>query len=187
LPGESILFLSGSEVGQQGVVIQNEDWAVSSGKFLAKMSYDPEGWTRTVNPSAELFIDQAMMMVPDWMPALSIEDACALHEQVLESLRFPPSGSPRKAAGKVVGGIVTRCWYGRLPLNGAEVWAVVAAHGARPDIKQASVELFDFGLALLVGAQGRPPVKRRRMPPLSRGRYLTKRDRDLRERIFGHD
>jgi hypothetical protein len=185
--GKSIMFLSGSDVGQVGVITENSDWARASGKFIVKMNYAPETHTRVVDPSLELFIDPEAMTVPDWMPALSIEDACALHEQVLQSLQFPPQGSARKAAAKIVTSVVARCWGQRLPLDGAEVWAVLAAHGARDELKTASIELFDFGLALLVGAQGRVPIRRRRMSALSRGRYLTKKGRELWVRLFGHD
>jgi hypothetical protein len=181
------LFLSGGDVGQVGVVVDNAEIARSIGRFTVKLPCDPDHVTTMVNPEHDLFIDRALMTVPQWMPPLSIEDACALHEMVLDVLRWPPQRPRRKAAAKMVKGLIARCWGDRLPVSGAEVWGIVAAHGALPELEKPLIELFEFGMELIVETQGRPPVKRRRMPPLSRGRYLTKRNRELWLRHFGHD
>jgi hypothetical protein len=185
--GKSILFLSGIDVGQVGVVVENVDAVRSIGRFLVKLPYGDDRASTMVDPVLDLFIERALMHVPTWMPPLSIEDACALHEMVLEVRRSPPEAKNGKTAAKMADGLIARCWGDRLPVNGAEVWAVLGAHGAQPKLEERFVELFDFGIALLVGIKGRPPVRQRRMAPLSRGRYLTKRAREKRMQLFGHD
>jgi hypothetical protein len=174
-------------VGQVGLVVENSEVSRSIGRFLVKLPYGDEHTRTMVDPILDLFVDQDLMTVPTWMPPLSIEDACALHEQVLESLRWPARGRSGKAAAKIVQGVITRCWGDRLPLTGQQVWAVLAAHGAKPSLKLPSIELFDFGMAVLVGSQGRAPVKRRLMAPLSRGRYLSKQGREMWLKLFRHD
>lgn len=186
-PGAAIVFLCGSDVGQIGVVSANQPGWGDTRQFCVKMNYGHPNHLRIVSPWLELFLAPGTMGVPDWMPPLSIEDACALHEQVLESLRRHPDPRGRKGASDMIRGIISRCWWERLPLSGEEVWRVLAAHGVRPSLGPIAIEYFDFGTGLLVGANGRKSVKRRRMPALLRGRYFSKKGREDWIKLFGHD
>lgn len=127
------------------------------------------------------------MSVPSWMVPLSIDDACSLHEQVLDSLNIAEHPAGVDPLLWIAQGLVTRCWCRRLPVSGEEVWRVLTAHGVPTAGRVEFARLFDFGMALLVGANGRPPVRRMRMPPLSQGRYLTRRARALWIKHLGHD
>jgi hypothetical protein len=183
--GQRVALLSGLYVGQAGMVVSESGWKEGGGRFQVRMAFEPNNVSSVIDPSLELFIDPEAVVIPGWMPPLSVEDCCGLHEVVLAALSPLPGEHSRKAAAKLASALSSLCWGARLPLTGAEIWEMLAAHGANAKLRAATVELYDFGLALLSGSVGRPPIKRKRMRPMSQGRYLTKRQRDLRIRKCG--
>jgi hypothetical protein len=185
--GTSITLLSGYDVGQSGVVVEDQWGTCPPDRFLVKMAYDESGALRMVMPSHELFLDVKQLVVPAWMPSLSIEDNGFLHESLMRSLEDLKAARGRENVGKLILALIATCWGRRLPLRGTEVWLLLNAHGVGSQLKSDVIEYFDFGMKLLTETQGRPAVKRRRMPAMSRGRYLTKARRTLRAEIFGHD
>ncbi|MEI9886580.1 MAG: hypothetical protein WDN08_08780 [Rhizomicrobium sp.] len=62
---------------------------------------------------------------------------------------------------------------------------MLEAHGVQSHLKADVIELVDFALYTLRYAQGRAPNKRRRMPSMSEGRYLTKAEKEMNIRLFG--
>jgi hypothetical protein len=135
---------------------------------------------RVVRPDLELFLDPLHLIPPPWMPPLSIQDAFILHEMVLLAAERDLMRTEAQYP------LINVCWSHRLPLSGSEVWAMLEAHGCDPIARPVVIERFDFGVGLLVGTQGRPPVKKRRMPALSKGRYLTARKKADWQRLFGY-
>jgi hypothetical protein len=182
-----ITLLSGVDVGQSGVVVADQWGTCPPDRFLVKMAHHESGTLRMVMPSHELFLDVKQLVVPAWMPPLSIQDNGFLHESLLRSLEDIKAARGRESVGKSVLSIIATCWGRRLPLRGAELWLLLNAHGVGSELKSDVIDYFDFGMKLLTQTQGRAAVKRRRMPAMSRGRYLTKAQRALHVEIFGHD
>jgi hypothetical protein len=120
------------------------------------------------------------------MPPISIEDNALLHESLLLSLDRITAAHDRSMVGKSLRGIVGTCWSRRLPLDGADIWPMLDAHGVGPHLKADVIDFFEFGVSLLTATQGRSAVKRKRMPAMAQGRYLTTAQRELRLKIFGH-
>ncbi len=184
--GTLITLLSGFDVGQSGVVVADQWGTCPPDRFLVKMAYAESGVLRMVMPSHDLFLDVEQLIVPAWMPSLSIEDNGFLHEGLLRSLEGLKAARGRENIGKSLLSVIATCWGRRLPLRGAELWLLLNAHGIDSHLKSDVIDYFDFGTKLLTQTQGRPAVKRRRMPAMSKGRYLTKAQRALRAEIFGH-
>jgi hypothetical protein len=185
--GTTIIFLNGSVVGQSGMVVADQWGTCPRDRFLVKMSYDETGKLRMVMPSHELFLDAEMLAVPVWMPPVSIEDNAFLHNSLPDSLDKLTTECDRGSLGESLHSIIATCWRRRLPLGGADIWPFLNAHGVAPRLKAVVIDYFDFGTRLLTKTQGRSAVRRRRMPAMSKGRYLTKAQRDLRLKILGHD
>jgi hypothetical protein len=135
---------------------------------------------RMVNPGHDLYVDCALFNVPDWMPPLSIEDNDAIHDSLLTAL---PNeilrAHPLEIAPDSIWPLVVTTWRRRLPLQGTDIWPMIAAHGVSDDKKTQLLSNFEFGLKVLTLANGRPPIKRKRMQPMSAGRYMTKARRNL--------
>ena len=184
--GTSLMFLNGIDVGQVGVVVRDKWGTCPSDRFLVKMEYEKQSDVlRMVMPRHELYLDVNLLRIPDWVPSVSIEDNARLHERFL-CCGGLAAAQDRDGFGTAFADVVHVCWQHRLPLNAEEIWLALQAHGLDPHSKARVVELFEFGTGLLVRTHGRPAIKRKRMPPMSRGRYLTKAERELRLRIFGH-
>ncbi len=62
---------------------------------------------------------------------------------------------------------------------------MIEAHGVARHQKARLLQTFEFGIKVLVLANGRQPIKRKRMPPMSVGRYLTSAQEELNIRLFG--
>ncbi len=165
-----------------------EEWGTCpSDKFLVKMAYEETGRLRMVMPHYELFLDVKVFAVPAWMPPLSIEDNSFIHDSLRYSVDKPIAASERGELGELMHSVIATCWQRRLPLRGVDIWPLLNAHGVSPHLEANVIDYFDFGTTLLTTAQRRTAVKRRRMPAMSKGRYLTAAQRELRVSLFGHD
>lgn len=153
--------------------------------FFVHMEYEKRGVLHSVMPGYDQYLDVRHYRVPTWLPELAIEDNAALHERLLQSIRTLFLADDRSSLAKGLHSIIQVCWWRRFPIDGAELWPMLEAHGVLTSLRADAVELFDFGLFTLLYAQGRAPNRRRRMTPMSQGRYLTKRQRELNTRLFG--
>lgn len=187
-PGTSVIFLSEIDVGQTGIIVSDDFETCPSDQFLVRMDYEtrPE-ITRMVMPNRELYLDKSLLQIPSWMPPLSIEDNAAIHDRLMLSLDNLNQARDRVQFSRALTDLIERCWRHRLPLSGEGLWDLLKAHNLPPHRKTDTVEFYNFGISLLTRTNGRPSVKRRHMPPMSKGRYLTKAERSLRLAIFGHD
>lgn len=185
--GTSIRFLNGSDVGQVGLVVEDDWGTCPSDRFLVRMGYQKANNLRLVMPSHELFLDVDLMVIPSWMPSVSTEDNAHLHNALLRSLGFYSTASERFSVGELTRHVIAACWRRRLPLNGVDLWPLFMAHSVQVNIEAEFIEYFDFGISLLVATHGRKAIKQKRMPAMSKGRYLTKAQRELHLDIFGHD
>jgi len=151
------------------------------------MMFDPEGWSRTVEQSLQLFLPERLFLIPSWMPHLSFEDAFRLHESLIQGFHASQGEPKRKSAAAIAGAAVSACWWQRLPIAAAEVRTLLLAHEIDVGPAGRFEAFFDFGMEVAIGVGGRPPLKVKRMAPLSRGRYLTPHQQELTRRISGHD
>jgi hypothetical protein len=132
---------------------------------------------RMVMPGHELCLDISQFAVPSWMPSVSIDDNAALHESLRSHLSEAIVAGNAIAVGNALREFIYTCWQRRLPLDGKAIWPMLEAHGVDQHLKNAVGDVFDFGIDLLRSTQGRPPVKRKLMPAMSKGRYLTPTER----------
>ena len=160
--GTSIIFLNGSDAGQSGTVVADEWGTCPPDRLLVKMSYEETGALRMVMPGNELFLDVGELIVPAWMPPVSIEDNAFIHDSLLRSQ--PTAICGRQTFGELLSSIAATCWRRRLPLEGVDIWPLLNAHGVSPSLEAKVIDYFDFGIKLLTSTQGRAAVKRRRMP-----------------------
>ncbi len=184
--GQRILFLVGGDVGEFGIRVDDSKLDLRLDQFVVKMDYETRGYLRNVTRFLDLFMVEPFSPVPNWMPRLSIQDALAIHESMLRGFLSLQERLPRQTKTFVYS-IVSACWWQRLPVNGSDIWPMIEVHGLDKKKKTEFAALFDFGFELLVRSNGRKPIKRKLMPPLSKGRYLSKNDREIWLKHFGHN
>lgn len=184
--GTSIVFLRGHDAGCRGVVRENPNNGTVHYAFTVKMDYEiGENTLRMVRPGLDLFLDVRQYEVPDWIPSLSIDDNIWLHEEMFRHVSKRWDDNDHQAMRKILIGFIWACSARRLPVNGEDVFKLLEAHGFLSRIEKKFVEQFDFGIEVLTSIHGRAPIKRRRMLPMSKGRYLTVYQREFINRLRG--
>lgn len=185
--GQQILFLSGTDTGQVGTHVSAASPPLRMDQFLVKMDYQTDGSFRIVTPLSDLFIVEPFGDVPAWMPPFSIEDALALHEAILMTFDRSRQETGTAAIPLAIHPIVATCWWRRMPISSDEAWGMLAAHGFDVLNPYEFSRFFSFGIELLIATHGRKPIRKRRMEPLSRPRYLPPKQREFWINFFGHD
>ncbi len=183
--GQKVMFLSDSQIGHTGIRLDDSSLGPCIDQFTVRMNYESKFRDRTVNRHIDLYIIEPFNLPPNWAPPLSLEDTLAIHEAMLrvidlrciEKIKLSDSIFP----------VVSACWFTRSPVSGKDIWPIMIAHGFEAAEQNEFVKLFDFGFQLLVRTQGRAPIKRKLMKPFSKGRYLSKKKRELWIQHFGHD
>lgn len=185
--GTTIIFLTGLDIGHAGKVVEDRPENRRGDRFAVRMPYDRNGVTRSVMPFHDLYLDVNEFSLPTWMPPLSIEDAAHVHDGMLRYLVGTAASRSRRVHKEAIQSLIATCWWRRLPLDGNDIWPMLAAHGVRESAQSLLIQYFEFGLDLLRNLNGRRAIKRKRMPAFSENIYLSKAQRELRYRILGHD
>jgi len=175
----TLVLLSGYDAGRSGTVVDDVWGTCPRDRFLVQMSDDPAGTLRMVLPSRGLYLDARRLIVPDWMPPLSIRDNADLHTHLIDSLPTLISARNVNAFRSSFQSLILQCWHSRMPVSGEEIWSFVKAHQLGPRFRKRAISDFEFGMRLLTQAAGRPPIKRRRMAPMSQGSYIPPRLRAI--------
>jgi hypothetical protein len=129
---------------------------------------------RMVLPGHDLYVNYELFSVPEWMPNLSIDDNGAVHESLVTMLPLIAVGSHEiNIVPDRLWRTVITIWQRRLPLYRDNLWPMMEAHGVSRTQKDTLMDFFDFGIKVLTLANGRPAIKRKRIPAMSQGRYLT--------------
>ena len=114
--GTRIVFLNSSDVGHSGVVMSDQWGSCPSDRFLVQMAYDKAGTSRMVKPNHDLFLDVEMLVVPPWMPPVSINDNAMLHDSLRYALDTPAVSDDRQVLDELLRLVIATCWRRRLEL-----------------------------------------------------------------------
>ena len=186
-PAAELIFLQGSDAGYRGIVVASPRVECREHEFLVKMEYEKrEGHFRIASTERDRCLRQSHFEIPRWMPELSMDDNAALHESLLRNIRCLFLAENRAELTEGLHGVIGCLWWRRFPLRGEDLWPMLFAHGVQMHLKEEAEELIDFGLNLLRRVQGRAPIKKKRMRPMSQRSYQTERQRGLHIRISGH-
>lgn len=163
--------LSGFDPGRTGTVIKSPALPpFSQDEFLAQMDGDPAESEWRILPR-DIIEPLPASEPPDWALPLSIADTSEIHPLIVNlcDRGNSPDGWSISwdAFYDVIGGI----WRRRLPITGKELWRVLHAHGVDEKFETALTDFFTRGRALLVYANGRRPIKKKRTKPFSVGSF----------------
>jgi hypothetical protein len=170
-PGERIILLQGMHAGRCATVSDHPGW--SDDEFLVQFDAVEKGTLTRIGYQRDRFTILPLGAIPDWLCHLAMDDLSAVDEACLETaINFADTKGSTNWADLLTPIILT-IRSRRLPVSSRDIWLTLAAHGFGRNNRKKFKEYFDFGLRLLVLFNGRPPVQRRKMDPMSRGRYLT--------------
>jgi len=170
-PGQRIILLQGMYAGRCATVSDQPGW--SNDEFLVQLDGDDKRTLTRIGYQRDKFTFFPFESIPSWLAELSVDDLSAIDESCLNIvLNFAMAKRETNWADLLLP-ILSAIRSKRLPVTSHDVWLTLTAHRFPKQHKQKFKENFDFGLRLLLLLNGRPPIKRKRMRPMSRGRYLT--------------
>lgn len=170
-PGERIIVLQGMYAGRCATV--SDQPGPRNDEFYVQFDTEEKGTLTRISHRLDKFVHLPLRTVPEWMCHLSVDDLSLIDESCLEMvLRFAMARANANLADLLLP-ILSTIHSRRLPVSSSDVWPTLVAHGFPRNRKQKFKEFIDFGLRVLLLFNGRPPILRRRMKPMSRGRYLT--------------
>ena len=169
--GTRVVMLSGYRYGEVAQVVDvDEDPDV----LICKFDLEPGDWTYRENRRHELILPERLFLTPDWAPPISVEDAGFIHQAMLLGYAAAIQRADKDPRSSMLQEFVVSVWRRRLPLEIDDVWPMLAAHGFGDD-EAIVARCYAFGLGLLVFANGRGPVKRKRMAPFDSFKYQPSR------------
>lgn len=105
--------------------------------------------------------------IPDWAPPLSIQDAASLDSAVVNFCQKSFSSNKSEPNIPAFYELINVIWRNRLPLQPSELLSVLRAHGLPGQFDQELLKIYEHGINLLVYANGKKPIKRKRVAPFS--------------------
>jgi len=162
--GERIILLQGMSAGLCGTVSDRPGYP--DDEFLVQFDIERKGTLTRIGYQRDKFAFFPLGEIPNWLCPLSVDDLSMVDEACLDTAlnaRWADLLLP----------LISMVRSRRLPISSADIWPTLVAHGFPTSKKKKFHRLFDFGTRLLLLLNGRPPIQRRKMRPMSRGRYLT--------------
>jgi hypothetical protein len=171
LVGSRVVMLSGYRCGDAAEIVEIED---DGDVLVCKFDTDPSDYLSRENRKHELILPESLFGVPDWAPPISVEDAGAIHQRMLEALFEAFENGDPVPQRRMLQALVASVWSRQLPLAASDIWPMMAAHGWADETQNLVSDRYSFGLGLLELTGGKKPIKRKRMSPFSSFRYTPK-------------
>jgi hypothetical protein len=170
-PGERIIILEGMYAGRCATVSNQPPW--SDHEFLVQFDAEKRGTLTRIIYGLNKFAYLPLKPIPEWLCHLSVDDLSLIDQSCLDTALSFATANANSSLADLLLPVLSTIRQRRLPVSSTEIWSTLVAQGFPRNRKQKFKEYFDFGLRLLLLFNGRPSVQRKRMKPMSRGRYLT--------------
>jgi hypothetical protein len=171
IPGERIILLQGMYSGLIATVSDQPGW--SDDEFLVHFDKDETDTLTRIGYKRDKFAYFPVEKIPDWLCHLSIDDLSAIEESTLLTVLNFAIAPKRRKWSNILLPLIATVRSRRLPILSADIWPTLIAHAFPTSQKADFCKFFDFGIELLVSLNGRPAVQRKKMQPMSQGRYQT--------------
>ena len=161
--GERVLIISGYATGTSGIVTKPRIPLPGEERFLIRPDGAPQGIEKIVRIGHELFLPPIEFKVPEWFPPFSRKEIADLEEVVVAFCDACCAKDEWNWDRRVYLSLVYLIWRMRVSISADELWHMLSAHGAPAAEYSRATEMFQDGLFLLVYANGRKPIKKKRL------------------------
>jgi len=167
--GDRVILLSNYRAGRKGTVSKVRlDKRYPKTTFLIRADGDEPNVEQIVNMDFDLcMLVKNNEPFPNWLPPLCLRECSELEEVVVAFCIANFFMGKWKWNQRAFWRVIHLVWSKRLPLAGDEIWQVVEAHGAPSSARTRVQRQFTEGTGLLVYTHGRPPIKKKRVAPMT--------------------
>lgn len=165
-PGVRVRMLSGFRTGNDGTIVPfPPDYPDHPNGTVIMLHYDGDlpTTTYTVFYKRDLVCPYPLPQPPTWMPPLSLRDAGELENEIFDFVCRCFWGGTWEMAWPRFYSLIANIWRKRLPVSGAEVWRLASLHGLPSAWKSDIETIFEHGREILIMAEGRRPIKKKRL------------------------
>jgi hypothetical protein len=169
LLGSEIVLLAGLGVGRSFTIVEKssygDDW------LCREIIEKPDGLFN-ISPLSDLYINLPVPAIPIWALSLSVEDNCMIDDVLMRVVAHRPHFGTEKFDLKHLSHLIAFCWLHRLPVDSSELCDLLEAHGHPNSMRTETVATIDRGLNVLLYANGKAPIARRKMKPFEVFKYF---------------
>jgi hypothetical protein len=168
--GDRIVILQGPHSGASATVTAEHGF--SQDEFMVHFDGQSERWETRISYSRDRFASLPIARPPTWLCHLSTDDLSVIDESVIQTADLF-GANLNVWTVKTLLPILSIIRSRRLPVSGADLWPTLEAHGFPSATGPSFQDRFDYAIEILVAMVGRPPISRKKVQPMSIGRYLT--------------
>ena len=165
--GEQILIISGFATGTAGIVTKLEIPVPGRVGFLIRPEGAPQGTEQIVYIGSALFMSPDGFQAPDWFPPLNARETADLEEGVVSFCDACYANGTWNWDRRAYLALIYLIWRMRAPVSRNEVWNLLSHHGVPDSENNHAIAAFQDGLDLLIHANGRKSIKKKRVQSLS--------------------
>ena len=168
--GDKIVILQGPNSGALATVTTEHGF--NQDDFLVHFDGEPERWETRISYARDRFTFPPIERLPTWLCHLSTDDLSVIDELVIRTADLFIANSNVWSVETLLP-ILSTVRSRRLPVGGADLWPTLEAHGFPSESAPSFQDRLDYAIEVLVTMIGRPPIRRKKVRPMSIGRYLT--------------
>ena len=166
--GTRFRLISGYQTGATGTVIEwHKNVPKIENEFMAQFDHVSPEWQTRVSIKREMIQKYPLTPTPAWSPPLCLEDASHLDKSIVNFCEKSFLSGKWRIDWNSYNELIRTVWHYRLPLEPKELWLVLKAHGVPEKSKRSLIEFYEKGRNLLIYCNGRKPIKKKRVRPLS--------------------
>lgn len=179
--GGEIVLLAGTGVGRRYHVV--EPLKVSGDWQCQPVGGEP-GLFFNVSLYSDLFLKLPTPDVPKWALSLCVEDNCLIDDVLMRIASRVQEFGTLEFDLKHLSHLIAFCWIHRIPVIPSELSEFLVAHGHPHELGQITKETIERGIYLLTFANGKNPIKRRKMKPFEIFKYLPSTESEEKREIY---
>lgn len=180
--GDEVYFLNGSDAGRAAEIVRVE---VPSSLFHVRFQDTINNETCRIDLKHQVVVFLSEIQHPNWLLPLSVDDNWAVENSLIGYISRTGKELHKRIPVSEINSVAYVLWRRRLPVSSREVTSLALAHGLPETFEDEFGRLLEVSWRAMEYANGRIPVKRKRMKPFAKGRYLTPKNEEFIRRLKG--
>jgi len=167
--GTRFRIISGFHADDTGTVVKlPEHYPLIKDEFIAQMDKDSPRYQTRVSVKGQMIQKIPFPPPPKWAPPLCLKDASELDKAILSFCHNSFRNNKWETDWNSFNEVIRIIWHYRLPIESAELWFVLRAHGVPSHAKKRIIEFYAQGSNLVTYCFNKKFRKKKRIEPLTK-------------------